>query len=80
MREDMKKLVLTAWKDHRGKVIGTALGLVLGMSVLLFGFWKTAFVLFCGLIGLFIGSRADRGEDLLQMARDFLADGLQRWK
>ena len=80
MKEELRALVQLAWREHRGKLVGTILGLVLGISVLLFGFWKTVFVLLCGLIGLFVGSRVDRGEDFLQNIRDYLQDRPHRWR
>ena len=82
MKEDIKELVLAAWKSHRAAMSGTLLGIVLGVAVLLFGFWKTVFVLFCGLIGMFIGSRLDRGDDLLQGVREFWREHeiRHRWK
>ncbi|NPV28538.1 MAG: DUF2273 domain-containing protein [Firmicutes bacterium] len=46
---------------HRGKVLGVVLGLAVGLLIILFGFWKTVFVLLCVLIGYFLGRRFDEG-------------------
>ncbi len=82
MKEEIQEFVLTTWKSHRAAMAGTILGLVLGFAVLLFGFWKTLFVLLCGIIGMFIGSRLDRGDDLLQGFREFWHEHKirHRWK
>lgn len=64
MKEDVKCFIENAWQNHRGKSVGTLFGLVLGIVILLFGFWKTVFVLFCGMIGLGIGIKMDRNEDI----------------
>lgn len=48
-------------EPHRGKIFGVLFGIVLGLAILLFGFWPTFFVIFCGLVGLFIGVRIDHG-------------------
>jgi uncharacterized membrane protein len=72
MKEDFKQLVEEVWQEHRGKFVGTTLGIVLGIAVLLFGFWKTIFILFCGLIGLFVGMKVDSGEDFWQNLQRFL--------
>ncbi|MBQ1913782.1 MAG: DUF2273 domain-containing protein, partial [Selenomonadaceae bacterium] len=54
-------------------------GLVIGISILLFGFWNTVFVLLCGLLGLFIGIKLDKGEDFLAHMDRFFPDRFQRW-
>ncbi|MFA6848913.1 MAG: DUF2273 domain-containing protein [Selenomonadaceae bacterium] len=72
MKEDFKRLSEEVWQEHRGKFLGTMLGIVLGIVVLLFGFWKTIFILFCGLIGLFVGMKIDSSEDFWQKLQSFL--------
>lgn len=44
---------------HRGKVVGTLLGLLLGWMVVEYGVLKTLFVVVCLVVGYVIGSRAD---------------------
>lgn len=50
--------------SHRGKVIGIILGLLAGLLIIIFGFWKTVFIVICILIGYFIGKRFDDGGSL----------------
>lgn len=64
MKEDIKRFFEYVWMNHRGKAVGTSAGVIIGMAVLLFGFWHTIFVLLCGCIGLKIGMKVDREEDL----------------
>lgn len=45
---------------HRGKVVGTLLGLILGWMVVEYGLFKTLFVAVCIGLGYVLGSRADR--------------------
>ena len=78
MKEKFLQEVLYLWTEHRGKFLDTVLGVLFGLCVLVFGFWRTLFVLLCGSIGLFIGSRLDRG-DFLEELRDRLPDRLQYW-
>ena len=83
MQEELKALGRELWQNHRGKLVGTLLGIFLGMAVLLFGFWKTLFVLLCGLIGLFIGFQIDRGDrpaEFIESLRDAFPYGFHRWK
>ena len=46
---------------HRGKVIGTLVGLLFGWMVIEYGIVKTLFVAVCLGVGYVIGSRADGG-------------------
>ena len=67
MKEDMKNFMEAVWKNHRGRFIGTITGLFIGLSVLVFGFFKTLFVLICAVIGLYIGGKVDNHEDLFRL-------------
>lgn len=44
---------------HRGKVVGTLLGLLFGWMVVEYGIGKTLFVALCLAAGFLIGSRVD---------------------
>ena len=50
---------------HRKRKIGFILGFIFGIAILVFGPFHTFFVTFCGIIGLYIGSRFDEGDDLV---------------
>jgi len=71
MKEDVKQLIKHIWENHRGKAVGTLLGIVLGAAILFIGFWKTVFILLCGVIGLYIGIKVDRNENVFE--------SLERW-
>lgn len=62
------------WQDlthiftlHKGKVIGGIIGFIVGILVLLIGFWKTLLVLVFTVSGYFIGSRWDLEGDLKKL-------------
>jgi len=67
VKEDIKNFMEAVWKNHRGKFIGTMAGFFIGLCVLVFGFFKTLFVLLCTVIGLYIGGKVDNHEDLLRL-------------
>lgn len=46
---------------HRGKVVGTLLGLILGWMVIAYGLLKTVFVAICIVVGYILGTRWDKG-------------------
>ena len=79
MKDEMKQLIGTLWQNHRCKMVGLLLGLAIGSAILLFGFWRTVFVLLCGLLGLFIGIKLDKGEDFLARMNRICPDRFQRW-
>ena len=62
MNDEVKRLAEVLWQNHRCKLAGMVFGLVAGIAILLFGFWNMMFVLSCGLLGLFIGVKLDKGE------------------
>ena len=79
MLEEMKKAAAYLWHEQRGKTVGILLGLVLSLSVLMFGITETAFVAVCVFIGLYFGSRYDRGEDLFLSAKETVSPHLRKW-
>jgi len=75
---DIKLLLEEAWHNHRGKLVGTILGIIIGISILLFGFFKTIFIMICGLIGLFVGKRVDEKDDLMDIVEKIIPPGFRR--
>lgn len=75
---DIKLLLEEAWHNHRGKLVGTILGIIIGVSILLFGFFKTLFIMICGLIGLFVGKRVDEKDDLMDIVEKIIPPGFKR--
>ncbi|MBN2909832.1 DUF2273 domain-containing protein [Polycladomyces sp. WAk] len=64
------------WVHHRGRLIGTLAGLILGIVYLVVGLWKTfVFALIVG-IGYFVGREWDGRKDLRQVLEDWFPD---RW-
>ena len=60
MKEDLLRFLQGLWQNHRGRSIGLLSGVFFGVSVLLFGFWRMLFVIFCAGIGMYIGSKIER--------------------
>lgn len=83
MQDEAKLFFRAALRRHRGKAFGTLFGLCVGVCVLLIGFWHTFFLLFCGAIGLMVGSRFDGGMTLREwwvMLREAFPYGARRLK
>lgn len=68
---------------YRTRKIGFILGMITGVAILIFGFFNTMFVVMCGLIGLFVGSRFDGKDDLVEKLirklDEILPERIQRW-
>ena len=83
MWEEVKICLAEFFETHRARKFGFVLGVTAGAAFLIFGFFNTLFALFCGLIGLYIGARLDRGDDLIEKTlktlEEVLPERLQRW-
>jgi uncharacterized membrane protein len=53
------ELVLELIDRHRGAAAGAAVGLVVALLMIIFGFWKTVGIAICILIGYFVGRHFD---------------------
>ena len=83
MWEEVKLQIINFFVEHRERKIGFLLGIFLGVIILIIGPMKTFFLFFCGVIGLYIGSRFDGGDDLigktLRAIENSLPKRFQRW-
>lgn len=72
----MRELCEQAWENHRGKLIGTLIGLFLAVLVIWVGVLWSVFVLICMGVGFFIGKRMDdHKEDLAEVLDRILPPG-----
>lgn len=79
----VKEFFNDCFESHRTRKIGFILGMITGIAILIFGFFNTIFVVMCGLIGLFVGSRFDGKDDLVEKLirklDEILPKRIQRW-
>lgn len=57
--------------EHPGKLIGTLLGFVLGLLVVLLGFWKTLVLFAFVILGFILGKRQDDHKKLFDWLNRF---------
>lgn len=62
--QSLYKYFLELLDRHRGKAIGIILGLLAGLLIVIFGFWKMILIIICILFGYFIGKSFDDGGSL----------------
>ncbi len=65
------------FNKNRGKCIGVAAGLIIGIFVLVIGFFKTLFLIICILLGYYIGKKVDNKESIIEVIERILPD---EWK
>lgn len=61
-----KERILEYYESHKGEVIGAGLGLIFAVFVLIFGFWKMLFVVFCSAMGWYIGKKAYKNNNFFR--------------
>lgn len=71
-------LLQEIWRVNSGKIIGVSMGFVLGMLILVIGFFQALFIFFCMIIGYVIGKRIDDKEDLMEILDKLLPPGTHR--
>ena len=83
MFEAVRNFVIDLFESHRTRKIGFIAGLITGGAILLLGFFNTLFIFLCGVIGLFVGSRFDSKDDLvdkiIRKLDEILPENIQRW-
>ena len=57
--EKISRFLVWAIDNHPGKLIGTSLGLVLGLLMVTLGFWRTLVLTLFAILGFVLGKRQD---------------------
>lgn len=73
-----RQLLYEIWQHHSGKIVGVALGFILGVLIITFGFFRTLFVLLCVIAGYIVGARIDEKEDIMDILDKLLPPGYHR--
>lgn len=61
------KMLENLWQDHSGKTVGAALGMIVGILIIIFGLFNTLFIVACGILGYIVGKRVDEEESIVEM-------------
>jgi len=73
---DLRELAQDLWQNHRGKLVGSLLGLVFAAFVMWVGFLWTVFVFICVIVGFWVGKRMDdHKENLVEVLDRILPPG-----
>jgi uncharacterized membrane protein len=60
--------------EHWGKILGGLAGLIIGMVFIIFGFWRSLFIFFCVVLGVYLGRMLDRNESMRSLLQRFWPD------
>lgn len=80
MKEELRRIAEALFQGHSNRTIGLVAGMVFGAAVLFIGFWHTVFVFACGLLGLWIGTKIDCGEDIFEIIERYLPERFHRFR
>ncbi len=69
-----EQLISELLRNHRGKLLGTLLGLAFALLVIFVGFLQTVFVACSIYIGYIIGKRVDDNESIRDVMERILKD------
>lgn len=72
------KFLQELWEHHSGKILGLSAGFSIGLLVILFGFFRTLFVLICMIAGYVVGKKIDEKEDIMDILEKLLPPGYHR--
>ena len=70
--QKIEQSLIWALSEHPGKLIGSLLGFLTGIFVVIIGFWKTVIILLFVAVGFFLGKRKDDNLGLLTWLNHFL--------
>ena len=65
------KMLSYILENHRGKAAGLLMGLIAGILVINYGFWKTLFIVFCVAGGYAVGKAIDENTDVEDWFKKF---------
>ena len=66
------------WERHPCKCVCGTAGILLGICILIFGFWNMLFIFFMGAVGLFVGMNVDREGNTWQNIKDCIPRDIHR--
>jgi uncharacterized membrane protein len=61
------KLLRQYIADHWGKVFGGGIGLLIGLTIIIFGFWRSLLLFACVALGIYLGRMYDHHEGLQKL-------------
>jgi len=70
-----KEFLLNLFSKNQGKIIGSFIGLLLAILILIIGFFRTLIIVLFIFAGFYIGKKIDNKEDLVEFLDRILPSG-----
>ncbi len=67
-------VILRLLDKHPGKAVGAVAGFLLGMIVVILGFWRTVVIAWFVAAGLYLGKRHDEHKDFGQLLQSLFGE------
>ncbi len=67
----MNEIIASFIKNNGGKLLGGVLGFLVALIFIISGFWKGLFIIICIIVGSYIGSKIEYGDDLHSLLSKF---------
>lgn len=71
----LKEYLLDLFNKNQGKIIGSLLGLVIAVLMLIIGFFRTLLIILFIFAGYYIGKKVDNKEDIVEFLDRILPSG-----
>lgn len=71
----LKEYLLNLFDKNQGKIIGSLLGLVIAVLILIIGFFRTLLIILFIFAGYYIGKKVDNKEDIIEFLDRILPSG-----
>lgn len=65
----IKEKMILIFENNSGKIIGSLIGLILAIFILILGLFKTLLIVMLTGLGFFIGYKIDRGESVIEFVK-----------
>lgn len=65
--------LLELFYQHKGRVIGSLIGLFFALLIVTLGFFKTIFIFVCIAVGFFLGNRYDLNQGFGELIERFVS-------
>lgn len=71
----LKEFLINVFSKNQGKIIGSLIGLILAILILIIGFFRTLVIVIFVFTGYYIGKKIDNKEDLVEFLDRILPTG-----
>ncbi len=68
----IKENLIIIFKKNSGKIIGSLIGLVLAIFILIIGLFRTLFIVALTVVGYFIGNKIEKKESITDFLKEIL--------